>query len=250
MDKELDIVVTGFDVGESQAARGLAQAFDLSPAQAERFVRDVPRIAKRGASREEAERFAQTLRALGARVETLPSAAPRSTLPTRMAKTDEPAFSHDPWTSDAPPADDVGMRFRASGSLMMTSMPPDSVLNPVFPKAPLVPHDMHRMPNAAMALPSLRPEDPSGDVGDDPFHRHTDAQMPPPLVFINADAVSLEPAAPGQAKQVPQSARALMDTTDGAQKTPEAASVNARVVVGALVLTALAALVLWLATRS
>lgn len=256
MDQELDIVVTGFDVAESQAARGLSQAFDLSPDQAQRFVRDVPRIAKRRASREEAERFAEALRAIGARVETLPSAAPRPTLPTRMAKHDEPAFSHDPWSTDPPPADGEAMRFRATGSLGMLSLHPEDVLNPSIPKAPLIPRDMHRMPNAELALPSLRPEEPGADPTLDPLHRHTDAQLPPPLVFVNTETPSMDPAEPSAARASDEAQikprveqvvpRIVPEVTADAAKP---ASGPRSVLLAALLFAVLAAFAVWLVTR-
>ena len=84
MDQELDIVVTGLDVAQGDAARGLALAFDLSKAQAELFVKELPRVAKRRASQSEAARYVAALRAIGARVETKASEAPRPTLRGRV----------------------------------------------------------------------------------------------------------------------------------------------------------------------
>jgi len=80
MSEQLDIVVTSIDAGASEAAKRLAQAFDLSALEAEQFVRELPRVAKRNATREEAERYVEALKAIGARVETLASEAARPTM--------------------------------------------------------------------------------------------------------------------------------------------------------------------------
>jgi hypothetical protein len=151
------------------------------------------------------------------------------------------------------------MRFRASGSLGMTSLHPEEVLNPSFPKAPLIPRDMHRMPNAVMAMPSLRPEEPGTDPADDPLYRHTDAQPPPPLVFVNADAPSMEPAAPRSTKtklekpapepiRAPEPAAGAAGAAIDGSSTQQAPS--AKLVTTVLVLAGFGALALWLATRS
>jgi hypothetical protein len=181
MSEQLDIVVTSMDVGASEAAKRLAQAFDLSALEAEQFVRELPRVAKRNATREEAARYVEALKAIGARVETLTSEQPRPTLRARMASSQDDGPS-DQLLIDAGLDSEPSMRFRAGGHLGMISMPPDEDLHPSFPKAPLIPHDLSRMPNGGeLPMPSIQP--PSYDEDDDNEpRRHTDAQMPPPMV--------------------------------------------------------------------
>ncbi len=188
MDHEVDIVVTGLDVTQVDAARGLVVAFDLSAAQAELFVRELPRVAKRRASESEAARYVAALRAIGVRVETQASEAPRTTFRGRLGGEgrdhEDPFSDHPPSILELPfdvpaevPIRDVVM---ATRSLGMISNPPPETLNPSFPRAPLLPRDMHRLPNANIMLPSMRPEaDDDTDPHDAP-RRHTDAQMPPP----------------------------------------------------------------------
>lgn len=182
MNEQLDIVVTSIDAGAAEAAKRLAQAFDLSAVEAEQFVRELPRVAKRNATREEAQRYVEALKAIGARVETLASPEPRPTLRARMpsSPTDQLLIPTEP----EPPA----MRFRAGGHLGMISVPPNDVLHPEIPKAPLLPRDMHKMPNGGeLPMPSIRPPSDDDENGAlDEFgnpRRHTDAQLPPPLVL-------------------------------------------------------------------
>lgn len=178
MGEQLDIVVTSMDAAAGEAAKRLAQAFDLSVVEAEQFVRELPRVAKRNATREEAARYVEALKAIGARVETLASESPRPTLRARM-----PAASSDQLLIDAASAAEPAMRFRATGNLGMISVPPEEDLHPSIPKAPRIPHDINRMPNGGeLPMPSIRP--PVIDDGsDDEPRRHTDAQLPPPLVL-------------------------------------------------------------------
>jgi hypothetical protein len=93
------------------------------------------------------------------------------------------------------------MRFRAGGHLGMISVPPHDVLHPSFPKAPLIPHDLNRMPNGELPMPSIRPASSADENGgyDDSGEprRHADAQMPPPLVFTGRElAQSIAASAP------------------------------------------------------
>jgi hypothetical protein len=181
MSEQLDIVVTSMDVGASEAAKRLAQAFDLSALEAEQFVRELPRVAKRNATREEAARYVEALKAIGARVETLTSEQPRPTLRARMAS-GQNGGPGDQLLIEAGLDSEPAMRFRAGGHLGMISMPPDEDLHPSFPKAPLIPHDLSRMPNGGeLPMPSIRPPSYDEDDESEP-RRHTDAQMPPPMV--------------------------------------------------------------------
>lgn len=178
MSDQLDIVVTSMDVGATEAAKRLAQAFDLSVLEAEQFVRELPRVAKRNATREEAARYVEALKAIGARVETLASEAPRPTLRARIA-----SGASDQLMIGSPADSEPAMRFRATGNLGMISMPPKEDLHPSIPKAPRIPHDLNRMPNGGeLPMPSIRPPAMDDNDGSEP-RRHTDAQLPPPLVM-------------------------------------------------------------------
>jgi hypothetical protein len=183
------------DVGASEAAKRLAQAFDLSALEAEQFVRELPRVAKRNATREEAARYVEALKASGARGETLASEQPRPTLRARMASS-----SIDQLLIQTELDSEPAMRFRAGGNLGMISTPPDEDLHPSFPKAPLIPHDLSRMPNGGeLPMPSIQP--PSFEEEDDNEpRRHTDAQMPPRMVSaaraMARDAAAVQGMAP------------------------------------------------------
>lgn len=205
MSDQLDIVVTSIDAAASEAAQRLAQAFDLSTVEAEQFVRELPRVAKRNASREEAARYVEALKAIGARVETLASEGPRETMRARMlgGGTDQLVIP-----VEEPPA----MRFRATGDLGMISVPPHEVLHPSIPKAPLIPRDLNRMPNGGLPMPSIRPaagdELDALDAAGEP-RRHTDAQLPPPLVLAArqlgaSPAAAAEPAPAAAPSPAPQ----------------------------------------------
>lgn len=260
MSEQLDIVVTSIDAGASEAAKRLAQAFDLSALEAEQFVRELPRVAKRNATREEAARYVEALKAIGARVETLASEAPRPTMRARMqpSSPDQLVIPTEP--------EQPAMRFRAGGHMGMISFPPNDVLHPSFPKAPLIPRDMHRMPNGGeLPMPSIRPAADDEGSADDDFgnpRRHTDAQMPPPLVLAAremaaAPAVadvgsspaskpaSAKPAKPASAKpaagRLPSGPASL--SPPGTFEAQSARS-NAPLVIGIILLLALAGVVL------
>jgi hypothetical protein len=264
MSEQLDIVVTSIDAGASEAAKRLAQAFDLSAVEAEQFVRELPRVAKRNASREEAARYVEALKAIGARVETLASEAPRPTMRARMhpSSPDQLVIPTEP---ERPP-----MRFRAGGHLGMISFPPNDVLHPSFPKAPLIPRDMHRMPNGGeLPMPSIRPAS-SDDEDDDDFgnpRRHTDAQLPPPQMLAARETATATTVAeaPGPATKPtsakPTSAKPtsaeLASAKPAAAKPPsgpaaasapgtfeaQSARSNAPLVIGIILLLVLAAVV-------
>jgi cell division septation protein DedD len=262
MSEQLDIVVTSIDAGAAEAAKRLAQAFDLSAVEAEQFVRELPRVAKRNASREEAERYVEALRAIGARVETLASPEPRPTMRARMMSSPDQLV-----IPAEPEAEQPGMRFRAGGHLGMISVPPNDVLHPSFPKAPLIPRDMHKMPNGGeLPMPSIRPmyEDDENGAFDDfgNRRRHTDAQPPPPLVLtareIATQTTRSEPAIskPASAKPAsakPASAKPARGGEPSAKPSPasepgmfeaQSAQSNAPLVIGIVLALAVAALLL------
>ena len=259
MSEQLDIVVTSIDAGASEAAKRLAQAFDLSALEAEQFVRELPRVAKRNATREEAARYVEALKAIGARVETLASEAPRPTLRARMqpSSPDQLVIPIEP--------EKPGMRFRAGGHLGMISFPPDDVLHPSFPKAPLLPRDMHRMPNGGeLPMPSIQPASADDENGAfDDFgnpRRHTDAQLPPPLVLAARDmAAAARMAEPRDLGPKPASAKPASATPASATPKPpsgpaslsapgtfeaQSARSNAPLVIGIILLLVVAGVVL------
>jgi hypothetical protein len=251
MSEQLDIVVTSIDAGAAEAARRLAQAFDLSALEAEQFVRELPRIAKRNASREEADRYVEALQAIGARVETLASPDPRPTMRARMPSSpDQLEIPAEPGPS--------AMRFRAGGHLGMISVPPNDVLHPSIPKAPLIPHDLHKMPNGGeLPMPSIRPPSADDDNGAyDDFgnpRRHTNAQLPPPLVLAAREmaismATSSEPAASKPSSAAPvhagePSGKPSPASMPGAFEAQSARS-NAPLVIGIILALAVAGLLL------
>jgi hypothetical protein len=268
MSEQLDIVVTSIDAGASEAAKRLAQAFDMSALEAEQFVRELPRVAKRNASREEAARYVEALKAIGARVETLASEAPRATLRARMPAGGSSSSAEQlviPIEPELP-----AMRFRAGGHMGMISVPPHDVLHPSFPKDALIPHDLARMPNGELPMPSIRPasaadENGAYDESGEP-RRHTNAQMPPPLVLAakemaasmaaststptaasgtgKAGSTKLSSANPASAKPArdeQRSARANA-TSDGGQPQAPSLKSNMALVVGIALLLIAAAI--------
>ncbi|MFI5308054.1 MAG: hypothetical protein ACHQ53_11910 [Polyangiales bacterium] len=186
MEEELDIVVIGWDVDPKRAQAGLARVFGLQARKAELLLHGLPAVAKRSVPRSQADRYVKALRSIGAQVQLERSAA------SRMTPSAAPAKS----ASLPPPAVDIGTRqtleseraaaemvarFRAAEGLDVEEPPTAEALNPLIPRAPALPHDLSRMPNASTGLLSGPP--PDGDGNRDPSMRprHTDAQLPPPL---------------------------------------------------------------------
>ncbi len=196
MPPELDVIVTGFDVEQRQAETGMIRLFGLDPQRAKRFVEQLPVVAKRCSDSATADRYADALRAIGARVDVRPHAAAfRDSLPP-VATTSLPApapelaakLRESVRVSRA--ADSAIARFREAEGLE----PLDAELgfdpyNPSIPRAPAIPHDLARMPNATLQRPSDRPEwmvaDPlslTPDAGSGipaALQPHLDAQHPP-----------------------------------------------------------------------
>lgn len=200
MNEELDIIVSGFDVSDRQAEAGLSRVFGLDSKRAHRFVRELPIVAKRCPNQASAERYAHALRSIGARVELRAVAT--------LSPTDATALG--PSHSSLPiPAPSVmaqlheSMRveretrrairlFRAAEGLDRedTGAPLAEVdsINPAIPKAPLLPRDLHELPNAALPAYSERPQarNPYADDADQAAsvrspRPHADARLPPPL---------------------------------------------------------------------
>jgi hypothetical protein len=199
MDEKLDIVVTSFDIDALQAEAGLVRVFHLAPERARRFVQEVPTTAKHGQSRGEAERYAEALRAIGARVELRPASAARRQVPNSAGHSLPAPRTRTPSVSNRVSeslrvdraAEEAIARFRAAEGL--DSLPANGGLDPYYPKipkAPPIPADLERIRNAP---PPQLSEPPPWMVTDkqamaaDAFanHRHDpvplEARRPPPL---------------------------------------------------------------------
>jgi hypothetical protein len=190
MRQDLDVIVTGFDVDQRQAETGLIRLFGLEPLRAKRFVEQLPVVAKRCTDRAMADRYADALRALGARVDVRPHAAAFRDSLTPVATTSLPA-----------PAPELAARLRES---LRMSRAADSAIarfreqeglepldelgfdpyNPAIPKAPPLPSDLSRMPNATLQRPSDRPE----WMVADPLSLTPDAQSGVPAALERHDA--------------------------------------------------------------
>lgn len=118
MEQHFDVYVSGFEVNEARAVKGLMLVFGLGESEARHFVQSVPRMAKRRVAAEAAERYERALRAVGAMVELRASQS-----------------SHFP-TSGRPslPAPE-GANLAASSTA--SSLPPAPM--PVIPRAPRLP---------------------------------------------------------------------------------------------------------------
>jgi hypothetical protein len=208
MDEEVDIVVLGFEVSDRLAEAGLTRVFGLNAQQARRFVRDVPLVAKRCLSSVTADRYVSALRSIGARVE-LRSPGDRSgdVHQTKHSSLPIPAPSVLAQVTESARIERETARaiarFRANEGLD-PSAPGVEVdpVNPQIPKAPLVPRDLHRMPNARLPQFSDRPDwmldDPLGGPGSEPPEEeipHFDADPPPrPSAAPAANAPLAAPA--------------------------------------------------------
>jgi hypothetical protein len=195
MRQDLDVIVTGFDVEQRQAETAMVRLFGLEPMRAKRFVEQLPVVAKRCSDRALADRYAEALRAIGARVEVRShGAAFRDSLPP-VATTSLPApppelaarLRESVRVSRA--ADSAIARFReAEGLEPLSSELGFDPYNPAIPKAPALPRDLARMPNAKLERPSDRPEwmvsdplslTPDAASGTPPALQRHDAQPPP-----------------------------------------------------------------------
>ena len=198
MRQDLDVIVTGFDVDQRQAETGMMRLFGLEHLRAKRFVDQLPVVAKRCSDRASADRYADALRSIGARVDVRPHAAAfRDSLPP-VATTSLPAPSPElaarlrESLRVSRAADSAIARFREQEGLEPLE-PLEQQLgfdpyNPSIPKAPPLPHDLSRMPNAALQRPSDRPEwmvsdrlslTPDAESGVPPALQRHDAQPPP-----------------------------------------------------------------------
>jgi hypothetical protein len=202
MEEPLDIIVLGFDGDPSQAEQKLIESFGLDRARAQRLLRELPVLVKRRAGPETARRYVDALTAIGARVETRPSSstpagpgAAISTLP--LPPTSVMARLRESVRVERETARAI-RQFRASEGL--SEDPPINLLNPAIPRAPALPRDLHKMPNAAAPSPGDAPawvlEDPMahGEAMLSSVPAPLEAQRPPPRsVHGEAPLSSLPP---------------------------------------------------------
>lgn len=211
MHETLDIVVTGFEVDEREAEAGLVRVFKLDPRRAQRFVRELPKTAKRGADRQSAERYADALRSIGATVELRPANAkyrseassPGASLPVPTAPSASLANRVDESQRVERATADAIARFRASEGLDSDLLPSGfDQYNPTIPKAPPIPADLTRLGNAPLPRMSDPPPwvvtDKQAMIGsgfervsdsDGPFY----AERPPPVDSGDSPGTSRPP---------------------------------------------------------
>ncbi|HMI90023.1 MAG TPA: hypothetical protein VK509_01610 [Polyangiales bacterium] len=168
MPEDLDIVVTGFEVERGRAEAGLMRVFGLDSQRARRFIEQLPVVAKRCSERNAAERYANALRSIGARIELRPHVEPhgagdRTSLPA-------PAGSDTSDSSRRTASERTIARFRASEGLDDLKVTPSGLdlYNPVIPKTPPLPHDLRQMPNGPRSAAPERSRRPSGPSSDQP----------------------------------------------------------------------------------
>jgi hypothetical protein len=190
MDEELDVILVGCEVDQRQVEAGLVRVFGIEPREARRVLGALPALAKRGASRALAERYFSALRSIGATAELRPMDAPGSSAYANgIEQLPVPAsalVAHVDESMRVQRATERAIkRFRAAEGLDEHDDGPGVDLrNPAIPKAPPLPRDLSRMPNAATPRWSDPPSwsEPPGDQNGSlaPVREHVDAQPPPP----------------------------------------------------------------------
>jgi hypothetical protein len=165
--EDLDIVVTGFEVEQGPAEAGLMRVFGLDSERARRFIEQVPVVAKRCTERKAAERYADALRSIGARIELRPHIEAHW-LPDGTSLPPPDAAGSDESRRTA--SERTIARFRASEGLDDLKRTPSGLdlYNPVIPKAPTLPHDLRQMPNGPRSEAPGRARRPSGSSPDQP----------------------------------------------------------------------------------
>lgn len=204
MQEELDVVVMGLDADPRQAQAALIRVFGIDPDTAERFISGLPGTATRHAPRSLAERYAEALRSIGARVELWPTG---SSLPAGVVRM-LPSLPAPLWSAAARSqslAKPEPAEHGAPGALEVNSLRfagGIDLVNPDIPRAPALPHDLSRMPNAAAPRFSDRPSQaPNASTAAPAPPPHADAQLPPAVsgAFLgNADCGTGHDARDGQ----------------------------------------------------
>jgi hypothetical protein len=201
-----------------RAAQGIARVFGLDTHTAQRFVQNLPRVVRRAASPAIAERNANALKSIGARVECRPSlpppAHPDPELPAPNA--DSMADVARSLEVDRAAADAIE-RFRLSEGISpsMDPVAEANAANPLIPRAPPIPHDLDRMPNAILPRWSARPADTASPYSAAPPRDHSNADLPP---AFGIKFLSDPPAAPARAEpEAPPSGEAHDATSTTAE---------------------------------
>jgi hypothetical protein len=221
LDDELDIVVTAFDAEPRQAEAALVRVFGIEPQSARRMLRALPVVARRAVPAPLAQRYLAALTSIGAQAELRPSTnANPSTRPAAGASLPAPSPSAVARLRESlrleRAADDAIARFRSEEGLDGEERAPDSLeeLYPAIPRAPALPRDLGRMPNAAAprrsdppgwTMPLAQMDDGPGNESV-PARAHVDAQRPPPQAPpgpARAAAVRTSPS-PRPSSQPPQ----------------------------------------------
>lgn len=186
MKEEIDIFIVGLDISSPQVAQGIARVFGLDTRTAQRFVQNLPRVVRRAASPAIAERYVNALRSVGARVECRPSLPPPPNPEPELPAPSNASMADVAKTMEIERAtQDAVERFRFAEGIS-PSMDPAmeaGAANPFIPKAPLVPHDMDRMPNVNLPRWSARPMHENNPYSAAPPRAHSDADLPPAFGF-------------------------------------------------------------------
>lgn len=205
MKEDIDIFIVGLDVPSPRVAQGIARVFGLDTRTAQRFVQNLPRVVRRAASPAIAERYVNALRSVGARVECRPSLPPPPNPEPELPAPSNASMADVTKSLEVERAtQDAIERFRNAEGIS-PSMDPAmeaGAANPLIPRAPPVPHDMDRMPNAILPRWSARPMDHTSPYSAAPPRAHSDADLPPAfgVKFLSDPAPA--PEAPVRAPSV------------------------------------------------
>ena len=198
MTEALDIIVVGFELDQSQVEAGIVRVFGIDAQQARRLLREIPVVAKGGASRSLAERYVSALRSIGARVELRPSGSSSTAsrapgvfslplpTPALIARVDESIrVQREAALAIKRFRDGEGLEHAESLHAIDPKNPTLDLWNPAIPKAPPIPQDLAKMRNAARSRlsdpPSWMLTDPPDGIDVATGRPHNDAQPPPPL---------------------------------------------------------------------
>lgn len=273
MKGEIDIFIVGLDISSQQVAQGIARVFGLDTRTAQRFVQNLPRVVRRAASPAIAERYVNALRSVGARVECRPSLPPPPNPEPELPAPTNASMADVAKTMEIERAtQDAVERFRFAEGIS-PSMDPAmeaGAANPFIPKAPLVPHDMDRMPNVNLPRWSGRPMQETNPYSAAPPRAHSDADLPPAFGFgvkfesdpapapdreapvraapVQAGPVGLAPAARDFQRRSSPLPAAPARRSRPSPSPPASTQGGLRIAIGLLALAAIAA-ALWFAFR-
>lgn len=264
MDEQVDVVVLSFEVSAERAAAELARVFGLGAQEARAFVDGVPRAAKHATSQALGERYAEALQAIGARVELRPvqtASSGRPSLPEPSAQKDVDLLQLGIEDSE----ENVIERFRHARGVSPSMDPAReaAAYEERIPRAPALPRDMDRMPNAILPRWSARPTDDKPVYSAAPPRGHSNADMPPAFSFSDEEEAGAPGATPDATQQSAPQSPATSPRRSGSRATPAKAPLGRTPAASAVserstrrfslpiaaALAAVAALLLWLALR-